>query len=65
MKYLLFGILAASLAATGCGEGAGKAGGPGATNPNAKPPLVGQSDDTFTLSTNSVAVKQGDATPTT
>lgn len=64
MKYLLFGILAASLAATGCGDSADKAGGPGASNPNAKAPLVGRADDTFSLSTKSVTVKQGDAAPT-
>jgi len=65
MKYLAFGILAASLSAAGCSDGAGKPGGPGATNASAKQPLVGQIDDTFNLSTKSVNVKQDDASPAT
>lgn len=46
-----------SLAAgAGCDKG-GSAGGPGASG--AKPPLIGQADDTFNLSTSSVSIKQG------
>jgi uncharacterized membrane protein len=65
MKYLACGILAASLSAVGCTESVGKPGGPGATNASTKQPLVGQIDDTFSLSTKSISVKQDDTSPTT
>lgn len=65
MKRIICGLLLASLAAgVGCGP-AGTPGGPGATNPTAKPPLFGQADDTFNLSTSSTSLKQGDAVPAT
>jgi hypothetical protein len=48
-------------AAVGCDRN-GTSGGPGATNPTVKPPLFGQTDDTFNLTTSSVSIKQGDST---
>lgn len=63
MKLLLVGLLTAALTSAGCDKG-GKAGGPGTTNPDVKPPLTGQADDTFTLTTASVTVKQAEAEPT-
>jgi hypothetical protein len=45
----------------GCHRGEGTAGGPGAAAPGDKPPLYGQADDTFNLTTSSVSLKQGDA----
>jgi hypothetical protein len=65
MKYYFFGILMALLAVTGCGDSSSTAGGPGTKNANAKPPLIGQLDDTFTLSTSSVAIKQAEVATTT
>lgn len=63
MKRILFGSLLASLAAAvGCGP-TGTPGGPGATGNSAKPPLYGQADDTFNLTTSPAALKQGDASP--
>ncbi len=64
MKLYIFGILTATLAATGCGDNTSKPGGPGA-DPNVKPPLIGMTDDTFSLTTESVTVKQSDAEATT
>jgi hypothetical protein len=49
----------------GCHRGEGTAGGPGATDPAAKPPLFGQADDTFNLTVSSVSLQQGSATPGT
>lgn len=60
MKLLLAGFTLASLAAVGCGKD-GTAGGPGATDPSTKAPLYGQADNTFTLTTASVTVKQAGA----
>jgi hypothetical protein len=59
MKNLLSGVLVAALVAlVGCG-GKSTPGGPGATNPTK--PIVGQGEDTFTLSTpSSVSLKQGE-----
>jgi uncharacterized membrane protein len=61
MRTQIAGLLVAALVAfTGCNKGT--PGGPGATNPNAKKPVVGQANDTFTLSvpTLSTTLKQGD-----
>jgi uncharacterized membrane protein len=61
MKTQIAGLLVAALVVfTGCNKGT--PGGPGATNPNAKKPVVGQAEETFTLSvpTLSTTVKQGD-----
>jgi uncharacterized membrane protein len=61
MKTQIVALLVAALVVcTGCNKGT--PGGPGATNPNAKKPVVGQSDDTFTLSvpTLSTTLKQGE-----
>ena len=61
MKTQIAGLLVAALVVfTGCNKGT--PGGPGATNPNAKKPVVGQADETFTLSvpTLSTTVKQGE-----
>lgn len=63
MKRILIGVLSASLiTAVGCDRG-GTAGGPGATDPTAKPPLIGQVDDTFYLTAPAVSLKQGDTVP--
>jgi hypothetical protein len=61
VKRFVTGLLLASLAAAvvGCGNN-GSAGGPGVTDPPAKPPLFGQADDTFNLTTSSVSLKQGE-----
>ena len=59
---LVTGLLMASVAAlAGCGKD-GTPGGPGTTDTRNKPPLIGQADDTFTLSTSSVSVKPGATT---
>jgi uncharacterized membrane protein len=61
MKTQIAGLLVAALVVfTGCNKGT--PGGPGATNPSAKKPVVGQADETFTLSvpTLSTTVKQGE-----
>jgi hypothetical protein len=55
----------AVLALVGCHRDNGTAGGPGATDPTAKPPLYGQADDTFNLTASSVSLQQGSATPGT
>lgn len=49
----------AVFALVGCHRGEGTAGGPGATDPAAKPPLYGQADDTFNLTASSVSLQQG------
>jgi hypothetical protein len=51
----------AAIAFAGCDQKASTAGGPGATNPSAKPPLYGEADNTFNLTASSISVKQGDA----
>jgi uncharacterized membrane protein len=61
MKTQIAGLLVAALVAfTGCNKGT--PGGPGATDPNAKKPVVGQANNTFTLSvpTLSTTLKQGE-----
>lgn len=59
MKRLFALFLPALLiAAIGCNK-SGSAGGPGATDPAAKP-LIGQADNTFNLTAPSVSVKQGE-----
>ena len=65
MKRTIVGLMLAVFAvSTGC-EKAGTPGGPGATTPGAKPPMYGQADETFNITTSSVSVKQGDAAQTT
>lgn len=49
-----------AVALVGCDK-RGTSGGPGATSPDAKPPLYGQADDTFNLTAASVSLKTGDA----
>lgn len=60
MTRLTLGALALALAVTlvGCGRD-GTPGGPGATDPTAKPPLYGEADNTFNLTASSVSLKQG------
>lgn len=65
MKYSIFSLLMLSLLTVGCEKDTGKAGGPGATSADEKPPLVGLKDNTFTFSSDSVTVKQSETTPTT
>jgi hypothetical protein len=43
----------------GCNK-EGTPGGPGVTNPSQKPPLVGESNETFTLTTTSVSLRPGE-----
>jgi uncharacterized membrane protein len=62
MKRLLAGLLATGLLAlTGCGS-PGTPGGPGATNPSVKKPMVGQAEEAFSLSVPalSTGIKQGE-----
>jgi hypothetical protein len=61
MKKLFTSLLVAALAVfVGC-NGKGTPGGPGASNATPKGPIVGQSDDTFTLSMpGSTSIKQGE-----
>jgi hypothetical protein len=62
MKRFYAGLLVIALVAlTGCG--AGTPGGPGATYPTSKKPVVGHTEDTFTLDTPNLSakVKQGEA----
>lgn len=63
MKAILASILLASLTAIGCGNGDGTAGGTGHSTSKAVP-LSGLSDDTFSLSTQSIGVKQADRVTT-
>jgi uncharacterized membrane protein len=49
-----------ALVLTGC-DRSGSAGGPGATGSGTKPPMYGEADNTFNLTTSSVSIKQGDA----
>lgn len=64
MKRSIALLLTASLAGlVGCGKEA-TTGGPGATDRNAKPPLVGRQDNTFALTTSSMSVKPGSAATT-
>lgn len=63
MKKLLASLSFLALVAfVGC-ETKSTPGGPGATNPSAKKPLVGQADNTFTLDVPNLAtnVKQGES----
>jgi hypothetical protein len=63
MKRTLAAFLIVSLAAlAGCGKGT--SGGPGATNPTNNKPMVGQEDNSFSLSTSSLTLKQGEAKET-
>ena len=59
---LTTGALAlAAFGLIGCYRSDGTAGGPGAADPSAKPPLTGQADDAFNLTAPSVSLQQGDA----
>jgi hypothetical protein len=61
LAYLLAGVLAlAAIALAGCDHKGSTAGGPGATDPSAKPPRYGEADNTFNLSAPSMSIKQGD-----
>jgi uncharacterized membrane protein len=63
MKKIIAASLIVSLAAfAGCDKGT--PGGPGATNPTKKNPMVGQEDNSFSLSTSSLTLKQGEAKET-
>lgn len=65
MKRFTVGLMLAAFAAsTGC-EKAGTPGGPGATGTAAKPPMYGQADETFNITTSSVSLKQGDVAQAT
>jgi predicted small lipoprotein YifL len=60
MKKTLAAFLIVSLTAlAGCGD-KGTPGGPGATSPTNKDPMFGQKDNSFTLSTSSITLKQGE-----
>jgi uncharacterized membrane protein len=62
MKISIIGLLLAALVAfTGCND-KGTPGGPGATNPTAKKPVLGNADDTFSLDVPnlSTTIKQGE-----
>ena len=64
MKRTIVGLMLAVFAvSTGC-EKAGTPGGPGATA-SSKPPMYGQADETFNITTSSVSIKQGDVAQTT
>jgi hypothetical protein len=58
MARLTVGVLV-GVVLVGCNR-SGSAGGPGATSPDAKPPLYGEADNTFNLTASSVSVKPGD-----
>ena len=61
MKRSIAVLLSASFAGlVGCGK-EGTTGGPGAVDPNGKPPLVGRQDNTFALTTSSMSAKPGGA----
>lgn len=61
LTRLAVGAVALSaLILTGCDKRGG-AGGPGATAPDSKPPMYGQSDNTFNLTIGSVSIQQGDS----
>ena len=61
MKRALAGLLVVALVTlVGCNKGKDSAGGPGATNTTAKPPLYGQADNTFNLTAASASLKQGE-----
>ncbi len=63
MKRIVAGLFLTGLvAAVGCDKG-GTAGGPGVTNSASKPPLLGQADDTFKITTSAMTVSQGDTVP--
>ena len=49
----------------GCDRKSSTAGGPGAVDPSAKPPLFGEADNTFNLTASSITVKQGDSVQST
>jgi len=53
------GLCFLALVLTGC-DRSGSAGGPGATAAGTKPPVFGEADNTFNLTTSSVSIKQGD-----
>jgi len=62
MAYLSAGLLAlAAIVFSGCDQKKSTAGGPGATDPSAKPPRYGEADNTFNLTASSMSVKQGDS----
>lgn len=59
-RFMAAALALAAAALVGC-DRRGSAGGPGASAPDTKPPLYGQTDDTFNLTTSSVMLKAGDA----
>lgn len=62
MKRICLSLSLIALATTlGCDK-SGSPGGPGATAPGGKAPMMGQTDDTFNLTTSSMTVKQGETT---
>ena len=62
MTRITVGVLAlAAFGLVGCNRAPGTAGGPGAVDPSAKPPLTGQADDTFNLTASSITLQQGNA----
>ena len=60
MKRTFAGLLVVVVGSLGCNN-KDRAGGPGATNPAEKPPLVGQADNTFNLSAPTTSLKQGES----
>jgi len=56
------GLVVVALVSTGC-ERTGTPGGPGASATGTKPPLYGEADNTFDLTTHSASLKQGEAKP--
>lgn len=55
-------LVVVALVATGC-DRTGTPGGPGASATGTKPPLYGEADNTFDLTTHSVSLKQSEAKP--
>lgn len=61
MARLAAGVMTiATVVFAGCEHKGSTAGGPGATDPTAKPPFFGEADNTFNLTASSVSIKQGD-----
>jgi hypothetical protein len=62
VALLTAGVLAlAAIVVAGCDHKGSTAGGPGATDPSARPPRYGEADNTFNLTAPSMSVKQGAA----
>lgn len=62
MNRAFIALFVAALLASGCNDPKKTPGGPGATNPTGKTPVVGQTDNSFTLDVPnlSTSIKQGE-----